>query len=322
MLGASLFLIASSAIQAPTEAPGSPNAMPQKERLKKRPAKAAPAARRAGLKSIVWLASYPKSGNTWSRIFLANYLLGSLEPIPINQVHRIGIGDSVANAYRIVNGGRYDPMDVMGHLRLRERVLRGIVNNGADMNFVKTHNAKDRAFGVELILPRYTRAAVYILRNPLDVAVSYARHYGQMPSQAAESISRPDNTTSADPTSVKQYLGNWSDHVTGWTDTTEFPVHVMRFEDMKADPQKAFAGLLRFLAIPNEPERLERAVRFSSFDEMKRQESVTPFIERSTNLDRFFHTGETGQWKAALSREDVAFLRERHGKVMAKYGYL
>jgi hypothetical protein len=303
--------------------------MPQHQRLKKRPGKAAPSPsssspsrRSTNLKNIVWLASYPKSGNTWARIFLANYLLATLEPIPINQVHRIGIGDSVANAYRIVNGGRYDPMDTMGHLRLREKVMRGIVNNGADLNFVKTHNAKDRAFGVELILPRYTRAAVYILRNPLDVAVSYARHYGQTPALAAQSISRPDNTTAADPTSVKQYLGNWSDHVTGWTETRDFPVHVMRYEDMKADPGTAFAGLLGFLGIPVDAERLERAIRFSSFDEMRRQESETPFVERSANLDRFFHTGETGQWKDALSPEDIAFLRERHGKVMSKHGYL
>jgi hypothetical protein len=296
--------------------------MPQKTRLKKRPANAVPPPKPSALKNIVWLASYPKSGNTWARMFLANYLLATLEPIPINQVHRIGIGDAVANAYRIVAGGRYDPMDTMGHLRLREKVLRGIVNNGADMNFVKTHNARDRAFGVELIVPRYTRAAVYILRNPLDVAVSYARHYGQTPAQAARSISRPDNTTSADATSVKQYLGNWSEHVTGWAEAGDFRVHVMRYEDMKADAEGAFAGLLRFLGIPVDAERLERAVRFSSFDEMKRQESVTPFIERSASLDRFFHTGETGQWKAALSPEDVGFLRERHGKVMSKYGYL
>jgi hypothetical protein len=301
--------------------------MPQQQRLKKRPASAAsPAATSAtsapkSLKSIVWLASYPKSGNTWCRIFLANYLLGALEPIAINEVHRIGIGDSVAGAYRIVAGGRYDPEDIRGHLRLREKVLRGIVGNGADLNFVKTHNAKDRAFGVDLILPRYTRAAVYILRNPLDVVVSYARHYGQTPAKAALSISRTDNTTAADATSVKQYLGSWSDHVTGWTGTRDFPVHVMRYEDMKADAPAAFAGLLGFLGIPVDAERLERAVRFSSFDEMKRQESVTPFIERSASLDRFFHTGESGQWKDALTPEDVAFLRERHGRVMAKFGY-
>lgn len=296
--------------------------MPQKAQLKKRAAGPGAAAPPASLKNIVWLASYPKSGNTWTRIFLANYLLGATEPIPINQVHRIGIGDSVTGAYRAVAGGRYDPLDTMGHLRLRERVLRAIAGNGSDMNFVKTHNARDRAFGIELVMPRYTRSAVYIIRDPLDVAVSYARHYGQTPAQAARAISRPDNTTSADATSVKQYLGDWSDHVTGWTGTSDFPVHVMRYEEMKAAPQAAFTKLLGFLGIPVDAERLERAIGFSSFDEMRRQESVTPFIERSDNLDRFFHTGESGQWKDALSPEDVAFLRDRHGKVMKSFGYL
>lgn len=299
--------------------------MAQKTRAHKRPTTAASPGRPAGparLKNIVWLASYPKSGNTWARIFLANYLLGTLQPIPINQVHRIGIGDSVALAYRKVGGGRFDPADTMGHLQLREKVMRGIVANGADINFVKTHNARGRAFGTELILPRYTRAAVYIIRNPLDVVVSYARHYGQTPAQAAQTISRPDNTVAADPTSVAQYLGTWSDHVRGWTGTREFPVHTMRYEDMKSDPHRAFTGLLGFLGVPADPERVDRAVRFSSFGEMKRQEQSAGFIERSKNAERFFHTGETDQWKQALSPEDVATLRQRHGSVMARFGYL
>lgn len=293
--------------------------MTEKLRAQKRTA-GAPAPQR--LKNLVWLASYPKSGNTWARIFLANYLLGTDQPVPINQVHRIGIGDSVAPAYRKLAGGRFDPADTMGHLRQRESVLRAVAANGADVNFVKTHNAVGRAFGIELIMPRFTRAAVYILRNPLDVAVSYARHYAMTPAEAAQAISRSDNSVAADPTSVAQYLGTWSDHVRGWTGTRDFPVHVMRYEDMKADPHRAFAALLGFLGIPADPAKLDRAIRFSSFDEMKRQEQAGGFVERSPNSDRFFHSGETGQWKGALSPEDIALLRERHGAVMAKHGYL
>ena len=53
-------------------------------------------------KSIVWLASYPKSGNTWTRIFLANYLYNSQKPVPINQVHRFAMGDSITKTYHMV----------------------------------------------------------------------------------------------------------------------------------------------------------------------------------------------------------------------------
>ena len=89
-------------------------------------------------KNIVWLASYPKSGNTWTRIFLANYIFAKNEPLPINQVHRVGIGDSVTKSYRMVAKGAFDPADHQQSLALRGKVLRAITANDADMNFVKT----------------------------------------------------------------------------------------------------------------------------------------------------------------------------------------
>ena len=61
-------------------------------------------------KSIVWLASYPKSGNTWTRIFLANYLMNADSPVPINEVHRFGMGDSITRTYATWwPGGRSTP---------------------------------------------------------------------------------------------------------------------------------------------------------------------------------------------------------------------
>ena len=274
-------------------------------------------------KNLVWLASYPKSGNTWTRIFLANFLLNPDQPVPINEVHRIGIGDSVSGAYKKINAGRYDPADYMGHLQQRSRVLSAIANNGADLNFLKTHNLNDAAFGVRLIDPALTRAAVYIIRHPLDVAISYARHYGQTPSKACQSITRSDNTTVADANNVKQYLGTWSDHVRGWTQTRQFKVHTMRYEDMQADPRSSFSALLDFLGIPNDdPDRLDRAVRFSSFDEVAKQETEGGFIERSSSNDRFFHSGTSGQWRGVLSDEDIAHVEKTQGKMMRKFGYL
>ena len=99
-------------------------------------------------KSIIWLASYPKSGNTWTRIFLANYLMNSDKPVPINQVHRFGMGDSIPRMYQMVAGRQIDVRDYQETLKLRDKVLAGIVANKADVNFVKTHNVRAEAFGV------------------------------------------------------------------------------------------------------------------------------------------------------------------------------
>jgi len=273
-------------------------------------------------KNLLWLASYPKSGNTWTRIFLANYLLNRTEPMPINQVHRIGMGDSVAKAYAMVAGGPINTADHRAMLALRPRVLRGIAHNGADMNFVKTHNIRDTAMGVELIPPPLTRAAVYILRNPLDLVLSYARHYGLSLTEAAEAIGRTDNTTAGDRDSVPQYLGNWSHHVKSWTKGAPFPVLVLRYEDLKTDPEGGFAKLLEHIGMPVEPERLDRSIRFSSFDEVARQEAETGFVEKAPTAGRFFHSGESGQWKQALDPPVAERIRDVHAPMMKRHGYL
>ena len=278
--------------------------------------------RKSPRRNIVWLASYPKSGNTWVRIFLGNYLLNPETPMPINRINQLGMADSSAQMYRAVATGAFDPADPMQALRLRGRVLDGIVSNGADVNFVKTHNIRDRVFGIDLIPARLTRSAICIIRDPRDVAISYARHFGHTLEAAVASIGRSNNTTAGRGDTVKQFLGSWSEHVTNWTRVRDFPVLTLRYEDMRADPEAAFANALTHIGVPVDSERLERAIRFSSFDELRRQEEKDPFVERSNKSERFFHTGKSGQWRGVMPDALVEKIHRDHGAVMRDFGYL
>lgn len=273
-------------------------------------------------KNIVWLASYPKSGNTWARIFLANYLLNTKAPMPINQVHRICVGDSIADFYRRVAGRPIDTNDIAATIALRPKVLSGITANNADVNLVKTHLPNRRYRGVDLIPSDRTRAAVYILRNPFDMVLSYARHYATTHEQAVTSIGREDSIAMGEDGSVVQPLGHWSDHVRRWTRVRAYPLLVLRFEDMKRDPHTAFAGMLEHIGVPVEAERLDRAIRFSSFDEVKRQEQAHGFIEKPVNAKAFFVSGETGHGRAELSAELRCRIEADHGATMRAHGYL
>jgi hypothetical protein len=279
-------------------------------------------------KSIVWLASYPKSGNTWTRIFLANYLFDRKTPMPINQVHRLGMGDSIEKMYRMAAApaagllaGNFDAADYRRSLSLRGKVLNGIVNNDADINFVKTHNRRTKAFGVELIPPALTRSAIYILRNPLDMVLSYARQYGQTPEFAAAAIGRSDNSIAGANGTVTQFLGSWSEHVQSWTRCRDFPVLALRYEDMQADPEAAFSRVLKHIGVPLVPERVARAVQFSAFSELRKQEDETGFVERSPNAGRFFHSGQAGRWRNDLAPEAIERIRHDHARAMREYGY-
>ncbi len=250
--------------------------------------------------------------------------------MPINQVHRLGIGDSVEKAYRMAAQAGGQPFvnlaDYHQTLALRGPVLRAIVNNDADVNFVKTHNRRTKAFGIELIPAALTRSAIYIMRNPLDMVPSYARHFGLTHEAAGAAIARSDNSTAGANGTVAQFLGTWSEHVQSWVRCRDFPVLVLRYEDMHADPVAAFTRVLKHIGVPPDPERVARAVEFSSFDEVRRQEEEHDFVERVSS-ERFFHSGRSGRWRdgkweGALDAELAEKICRDHAKVMGRYGYL
>ena len=273
-------------------------------------------------KSIVWLASYPKSGNTWARIFLANYLANAAKPLPINEAHRFCMGDTVAAMYRKVAGRQIDMQDVDLALKLRPKVLRGIVANNADVNFVKTHNIRMPAREIPLIPPEVTRSAIYIIRNPMDMVLSYARHYGMTPAVAVNQVSTSDNANAADENSVAQFLGSWSEHVASWTSPSPYPVLVLRYEDMLTDPEGSFGKVLKHIGIPLEAARLKKAIEFSSFKELSKQEDTSGFVERPQQAEKFFAKGESGQWEHDLAPELAERMIKSHRKMMKKHGYL
>jgi hypothetical protein len=273
-------------------------------------------------RSIIWLASYPKSGNTWTRLFLANYLMNAQEPVPINQAHRFAMGDAVVKMYNRVAGREIDPTDLSLSLRLRDGVLRGIVSNNADVNFVKTHNARVAPEKIELIPDRYTRSAIYIIRNPLDMVLSYARHYGITQEDAANKICHPDNGNLPTETSVAQYLSSWDMHVKSWMAYAPWKRLILRYEDLLDDPETHFAKVLDLVGVPVDKERLQRAIRFCSFDELSRQEEEQGFIERPEQSEKFFGKGQKDQWKTDLDPALAEMIRAKMGETMKRYGYL
>lgn len=273
-------------------------------------------------RSIIWLASYPKSGNTWTRLFLANYIFNTSAPIPINEAHRFAMGDSMIRTYNLAAGRIIDHTDLSLALELRDKVLRGIVANNADVNFVKTHNARVAPQGVSLIPGRYTRASIYILRNPLDMVLSYSRHYSVSHEDAVLQICHEDNGTPPTEKSTAQYLSSWDNHVKTWTDHAPWKRILVRYEDLLDDPETFFAKILELIGVPLEEDRLLRAIRFSSFDELSKQEETQGFIERPAKAEKFFRKGQKDQWKSELDPKLVDMICEKMGDTMKRFGYL
>lgn len=273
--------------------------------------------------TLAWIASYPKSGNTWMRLFLANYLVGGEAPLPINQLHRFVMFDAAASNYVSAGLPAFDPIrQPLAGRSGRSRMLEWVAGR-ADLTFVKTHMPRQPVDGQMLIPESLTRAAVYIVRDPRDVAVSYARHFVTTPQDAAAIIGKPETIIRPNPKTIAQPIGSWSDHVAGWTDAeARRPAHAVRYEDMLTDPERTFTSTIENLGLPVEADRLQHAIAASSFQELRRQEALDGFHEHPKLRQAFFHTGEVGQWASLLPAEAVRRIEIEHAEQMARFGYL
>lgn len=271
---------------------------------------------------ILWLASYPKSGNTWVRAFLANLFANAPQPVHVNQLPRFAYGDYQAAHYEQLTGRKISEMTDPEINQLRPAVQRRIAAMRPETVMVKTHTAMTQLGDVPTILPDVTEGAVYIIRNPLDVAVSYAAHYGVSVEQSVEAMGDPGNGLVTHELNAFQYLGRWCDHVTGWVDAPGLKPHVIRYEDLCEAPEKTFAALAGFLRLPANPARLRKAIRFSSFRVLSDQERRDGFVERSQRADRFFRSGRAGDWRKTMPPGVADEVIATHRDVMDRFGYL
>ncbi len=272
---------------------------------------------------ILWLSSYPKSGNTWLRAYLANLFRNPDRPVPIDELPNFALGDNFLVHYEKFSGKKAEDLSPEEITSLRPRLHEWFATFQSDTVLVKTHNACVIADGQPLITPSATAGAVYVVRNPLDVAVSLANHFQTPIQKTVDTICDERNALPAINGQIEQVLLSWSSHVKSWTQTPFKRLHVMRYEDMRAKPFKAFSALSRFLGLPHDPERIRKAIKFSSFRELRSQEQKGGFVEaRPDGKAKFFHAGKVGVWRKALSEAQVAQVIEAHREVMREHGYL
>lgn len=274
------------------------------------------------MKSLMWLASYPKSGNTWLRAFLANYIFNLPEPVPVNQLSKLGLGDANTLAHSRVAAGRFDPTNPRETVRIRRKMLDIVVSNGADLNLMKTHNQNTKAFGVDLVPRHQTKGAIYVIRDPRDMAVSYASHHGMSMDETVHRLNHPENATTGNQQNVHQFLGRWSDHVNSWSRSKGFKALIIRYEDMLEKPKSVFADVIDAVGLDRDEDRLEKSIRFSSFDQLKSQEKSGGFVENSPHQEAFFRSGKSGGWRDSLTEDQAARIVSDHAKVMRRFGYL
>jgi hypothetical protein len=237
----------------------------------------------------VFLTSYPRSGNTWTR-FLVGNLVHTNEPVTFLSIERL-----VPDMYKS-----------------SDRRLRTLPRP----RIVKSHECFD---------PRYQKV-IYIVRDPRDVAVSNY-HWELKLRSVREGYPIEEFVPRWMKPQFWPRIGSWGDHVTSWLSTREGKADflLVRYEDLKRDPQRELTRVAGVLGIEPTQERLNRAVDLSSAENMRkmeREESAKWVATTLTRQDKpFVRNATSGSWKTVLPKETVAYIEMQWGRLMQHLGY-
>lgn len=278
------------------------------------------------MNKIIWIASYPKSGNTWIRLFLEAYITDR-EPDML-YTSRYSIGDRDKRWYQGASTKPLDDMPMGVVPMLRTAALLNLLNEYASSPVVKTHCARVVLSGVQQIPGHLTERALYVIRDPRDVAVSFAHHNDLSIDQAVEMLG---DDTATHELSIPLYIGPWDKHVQSWTNElpeesagAPFDVTVVRYEDLVGGESALPVWCAVIAALSGsqaDVARVKNALENTAFRRLKQLESNSGFAE-SKHGKPFFRSGKVGDWRKVLSNDQAAAIEGRFREVMLQFGYL
>jgi len=245
---------------------------------------------------IYWIASYPKSGNNWTRAFLTDLITDGARSAT-GQSPQIVLDETLGRFYKPFLKKSLETASEMELAAIRPHAHRMIARKAQNFVLLKTHSLLGLHHGTPTVTFDVTAGAVYLMRNPLDVAVTYTEHRKKDLDDTIAAMNHSERIPNHPATRSYEIIGSWSENVASWTKPHD-RVLVLRHEDMLADPAAAFGSMVQFLKMDVSAEQLSRAL------ESSQSRAEIP-----------------GLWRKELSEEQVATLVRRHEVTMKRFGY-
>ena len=283
-----------------------------------------------------YLASYPKSGNTWCRAYIAalHRQLESAEnndPSPELRLNQdLATGAIVSSRHWLDDQLGIDSADLRPEEidKLRGQVGHQLALYSQSLRYHKVHDAfvSPDSGGRPVVPTEGCQGVVYVLRDPADVAVSLSHFWGWDLERTVAFLLDPQacmvRSRKRAGSQVRQFLGRWDQHLTSWCDQRLLPVLPLRYEDLQADPEHQFRRLATFLNLAAGSEALALALEETRFKALRaKEEAAGGFVENSPHQERFFRSGRSGEGRERLSADQLAQLQAAFAPTLAAYGY-
>lgn len=244
---------------------------------------------------ITWIASFPRSGNTWLRALITTYINGG--DSDINSIMQTG--DKQPEYYEGIVKAPIFEWSMTDQALIKPAAMMRMLEDANGNLMLKTHDCNFDLSGVAQIPHKLTRCAIYIVRDPRDIALSFMNHYNMDTHKAAVERMLDSSFLTRYPNKglfVPQL--SWQIHAQSWMRELPYPVYTLRYEDLHSDPTRIFSDVVNFLQLDYDEALINKSIEACAFERMKKQEQTGGFREGVGQT--FFHKGKSGRWETEL----------------------
>jgi len=277
---------------------------------------------------IIWIASYPKSGNTWVRSFLTAYYYCKDGILDIANLNVIQDYPNKQFFKKEVKEG-----EIYKHW---EDSQKEICKN-KKIKFLKTHNSLISAFGKDFTHPKYSLGVVYIIRDPRNVITSLKNHNDFKTYDEALNLMQNDNAIINDYKHLKNFaktniINSWRINYQSWLKNNFFRRLTLKYEDMISNPEETFRDLIVFINTicrfndNFDKQKFKNAIESTSFNNLKSLEEKGQFMENVYSVHdnrkiNFFNQGPKNDWRKHLDKDLLNKMNNFYKEDLEKFGY-
>lgn len=276
---------------------------------------------------IIWIASYPKSGNTWVRTFISTYYFSTENKFNFKFLkyirqfpHEKFFGNKIHNINSAIENWDNAQKEI---------------NKDGNTKFLKTHSALAKINNFPFTSKQNTIASIYIVRDPRNIITSISNHYSLDFDEAIKFMTNKKkfliNNQDINNFGNFTFLNSWAEHYKSWLNNKEFETLCIKYEDLQANSIVYFKQIIQFInrvLKRNEEideERVKEIVKSISFDVLSKKEQNEGFPE-AVKIDgnkrkKFFYLGKKNNWRKIFNSRQIEILDETFREDLNKLNY-
>ena len=276
---------------------------------------------------ILWLASYPKSGNTLLRSILATYFFSEDGIFNFNHLYKIGQFPSLIHFERL-------GIDTTDSDQIYSNIIKAqeIINSSSkELKFFKTHSALAKINNNNFTDLKNTLGAIYVIRDPRNVVTSFAHHYQIDSDEATKCLLNEKFWNYKNEKVPKTFLSSWKQNYNSWKQLKDKTLFI-KYEELIKNKKTVLIRVFKFFEslgakIELDMVKLNKIIKTTEFEKMKDMETKETFresiIDKETGKKRpFFNLGPKNDWKKILSDENRETIEKAFKEEMLELGYL